>query len=287
MIPDCLVRNRLHKFRSSSDNTTLTVNAFLQARHRRPKVFLSQIEDTQTQWSAEDPTINFQVLINKSYDARAFRRMMKLYLGMDKIILEEKATHEIAQEVRHHPQKCFSHRSTDSNPARPTDPADDLHPSNVSVLNTTQVTMTDLPSFQQVSTQRLDSVPSGAEPSEKSLDMMELSKLSDVEIKEIVQRKMKKLDRFNLLLEKKRLNAQGLTELLTQKHLRAIEWFQKRCRGFLMRRKFFLALRMNDMFEQKKNYMALKKSLKAYQDFVGKGGRSGMFESAFDSGLRG
>lgn len=289
MIQDPTLRNRLSRFRSAGDLNTLTVNSFLLARHRRhQRIFRSEIDDSLTHGSGDEVQVNFQNLINKGYDARVFRRMMSIYLGMNKIILEEKDTHEIAKEVKNHPNKCFSHRSTMSRQESPEDSScDEPRQSNVSVLNTTQVTITDLPSIRQASTRRLDSLPSGTGTSEKSLDLLDISKLSDAEIKDLVQRKMKKLDRYNTLLEKRRLKLQALIELLSPRHLKAIEWFQKRCRGFLMRRKFMRALRMNDQFEQRKNYMRLKKSLKAYQEFVGSGKKSGLFDSALDYGVRG
>lgn len=286
MIDTLVVRNRLTKFRHSLEATTLTASAFLHERsRRRPRIFFSQVEGDSTTATPDDLQVSYQNLIHKRFDARAFRRLMGLYLAMDNIIVEEKATVDIAKEVRNHPKKVFSTRSFFS--AAPeaeadSDPSPEQQQSNLSVAATTRLTNTELPSQGQANSRVVSiSFPSRQEISEKSLDMVELSTLSDAQIQEMVQRKMKKLDKYNSFLEKKDLKIEALCRLLSDEQVAALRGFQVRCRGLLIRRKCLMAIRMNDAFEQKKSYMSLKKSLKTYQDFLN--GNSKVFqESAVD-----
>jgi hypothetical protein len=208
---------------------------------------------------------------------------MGLYLALDNIILEEKATAEIAKEVRNHPKKVFSTRSFCSfAPVAEPEVSHDPHHSNLSVAGTTRLTTTELPSQGQGNSRLVSlSFPSKHEISEKSLDLVELSTLSDTQIQEMVQRKMKKLDKYNSFLEKKDQKVEALCKLLSEGQVTAISSFQGRCRGLMIRRKCLMAIRMNDAFEQKKSYMSLKKSLKTYQDYLNGSGK-GFYDSGID-----
>lgn len=262
------VRNRLSKFRFSLEANTLTASVFLPERSRRkPRIFYSQVEDKPLNPVPEELNISYQNLINKQFNPRTFRRLMGLYLDLENIIVEEKATAEIAEEVRKNPNKRFSTRSFCTGVPQSDGQDAPQQLSTVSIMGTTRLPGTDLPSVtQSTSRMALNSMPSRQETSERSLDWMELSTLTDAQIQELVQRKMKKLDRFNLFLEKKDLKVEGLSMLMSPAHLAALARFQVRCRELLMRRKSLLAIRMNDAFEQKKSYMSLKKSLKNFQD---------------------
>lgn len=271
MIDSLVVKNRLSKFRHSLEATTLTASSFLLERsRRRPRIFFSQVEGEAPPSVPEDLQVSYQNLIHKRFDARAFRRLMGLYLAMDNIIVEEKATAEIAREVRNHPKKVFSTRSFFSPVPEPdAEASPEQQQSNLSVAATTRLTNTELPSHGQGNSRIVSiSFPSRHEISEKSLDLVELSTLSDAQIQEMVQRKMKKLDKYNSFLEKKDLKIESLCKLLTEEQVAALRGFQARCRGLLIRRKCLMAIRMNTAFEQKKSYMSLKKSLKTYQDFL-------------------
>lgn len=192
---------------------------------------------------------------------------MSIYLNMDNIILEEKGTAEIAKDLKAEPRKRFSDRSSvQSQPAAEGTEGAETDNSNVTVLGTTQGTLTRMTSSNQRSLAVGVSLPSNeVSGSGKSLDGIDLARLTEEEVRLLIQKKMRKLERFNRQLEKRNVDINALAESLTERQFQALVRFQIRCRGVLMKRKFISALRMNQSFEQKQNYLRLKKSMEIYQ----------------------
>lgn len=263
---DTYIRNRLSRFRSALDQKTLTMSSFFASPPRaKQRIFFSQVEGLG-QRQLEEP-VNYQNLINKRFDSRTFRKVMSIYLKVDNIILEEKGTAEIAKDLRAEPRKRFSDRSSVGSQERPPEseePATDN--SNVTVNGTTKGTATRITSSNPQSLAVGLSLPSNdVSGSGKSLEGIDLARLTEEDIRLLIQRKMRKLERFNRQLEKRNVDVNALAESLSERQLQALIRFQIRCRGVLLKRKFICALRMNQSFEQKQNYLRLKKSMEVYQ----------------------
>ena len=264
MIKDITLRNKLHQLQSSFDFQTLTTCAFLVQPHSSKKRFFrSEVFETSSKQSNENEHLNYQKLVNKKYEPKKFKKFMKIFLGIDNIILEEKDSFQISKELKQNPKKCYSFREENNEKHQYFEVIYEETESNKSVWNSTHITQNEQASLGP------DQLISGIgqsrfESSYQSIESNHLSNLSDEQIQKIITQKMKKLDRFNEKLDKKDQKLLNLELSLTNEQIMAIINFQKRFRSFLMKKKFIKAIRMNDQFEHKKNYIQLKKSFKNY-----------------------
>lgn len=282
MFQQNLVKNKLSKYNTNFDSRTLTTNSFLASpSFQQYKLFRSEANEMkQHQNSIEEAPINYQTLISQKYDARRFKYFMKILLVVDNIIIEEKLPKEIAKELKDHPKKCFSFREDEVKPRFPDLFFDDIY-STHSLLNTTNHTF-DLLSAIAINVVQSNTQTSKIDISVKSMEALDFGSLTDDQIRELVSRKMKKLDRFNNALVMKDMKVSHLYEKLNEKQLYAFCRFQKRMKQLIMRKKLIKAIKMNEFFEQKKNYLKLKKSIKAHQDRIKGLTGSSIFDSTVD-----
>ena len=269
MFKDSFTKSSLKKSAIPNfDFNTLTPQSFLICKKNfKARFFSSEIREATFPIQLNEPQINYQKLISKRYDAKKFKIFMRLFLELEEIILEEKNTQEIAKEIKDNPFKCYSFREDEQIKTPIKNLLNEVTDSNRSVMNTTlNNTPNDFGSFNQESMRPVTSSVSKTDLSFKSFDTNDFLSMNDSQIKELVDRKMKKLENYNDVLEKRYLKTTALVGLLSERHLQAIVIFQKRLRGMVLKKKFFKALRMNDFFEQKKNYLKLKKSVSVYQE---------------------
>ena len=93
----------------------------------------------------------------------------------------------------------------------------------------------------------------------------EFDQLSEVDLRRIVELKMSKLDQFNNRVMNKKEKLVYKKYNLTPRVLETLIRCQRRIRAYVMKRKFFRALRMNDILENKQCVLELGQSLKRYK----------------------
>ena len=93
----------------------------------------------------------------------------------------------------------------------------------------------------------------------------DVSNLSEFELRQIVEIKMSKMNLYDRLTLNKKEKTIFKKFNLSVRTLETIIRCQKRIRAFLMKRKFFRALRMNDLLENKQNCLELSKSLRRFK----------------------
>jgi hypothetical protein len=258
------------------DNYVLTSSAFIQPE-LLPKrhFFRSQIQGFSSNFNDSDmPSINYQDLISPQHEPKAIKIFMKHILFTPNIILEEKNLKEVNKEVRDHPKKCFSYRVDE-------DSCDERHssdpdiPSNKTILETGVNTPKEVLSSTQSSFRRDTMLSRDSKSGTGVIDSMtDFSTLTDDQIQSLVSQKMKRLEKYNRKLVLK--DRQSLPNFgLSFSQIEALTNFQKRIRAVILRKKFLRAVRMDKEFEQKMNYIKLKKSLKMFEsarntDFLAK-----------------
>lgn len=102
-------------------------------------------------------------------------------------------------------------------------------------------------------------------PLSKHKDADDPENLSESQIQMIIEMKMQKLDKFNNILESKSVNALIKKYKLTQESIEKLKRLQARIRTWVLKRRFFRALRMNHYIEHRKNYLSLKKCVARYE----------------------
>lgn len=93
---------------------------------------------------------------------------------------------------------------------------------------------------------------------------------SEEQIKKIIEEKMKKMDEFNEKYSKKKYYELKKKYSLKKMHIEKVVKFQRFFKSFLIKKNFFKAIYMNKAFEHKKNFLALKKSLRKFEEFLKK-----------------
>jgi len=248
------------------DNYVLTSSYFvLNEPIAKKRFFRSEIRDFRTDLDFNDShSINYQQLISNEHGPKAIKKFMQMILQTPNIIIEEKDIREVHEEVRQNPKKCFSVRVQEGSVA---DSADEIEfPSNKTLCETGAFTPKDIVSSTQSSFRRDTRTNSDSLPTVGLLDSLtDFSSLTENQIQQLVNQKMKKLEKYNRKLLLKDKQAQPNFGL-TVSQIDAFSRFQKFVRATILRKKFLRALRMDAEFEHKVNYIKLKKSLKLYDN---------------------
>ena len=98
-----------------------------------------------------------------------------------------------------------------------------------------------------------------------SKSYQDVNNMSEYELRKIVEIKMSKMNLHDRLILNKREKIIFKKFNLNLRTLEIIIRCQKKIRSFLMKRKFFRALRMNDLLENKQNCLELSKSLRKFK----------------------
>lgn len=102
----------------------------------------------------------------------------------------------------------------------------------------------------------------------------DINNLTEDQIQEIIRNKMKLLDKYNETILKKKNSLEykwgrrfGVTariKRLQPRHVEAIVKLQQRFRGYLVKKSFFKAIKMNQYIEHKRNFMRLKRCIENF-----------------------
>lgn len=95
-------------------------------------------------------------------------------------------------------------------------------------------------------------------------DLTDPDNLSEIQLQILIELKMSQLDLFNSRLENKAAYALIKKYQLTQKTIDSVKKLQIIVRRWILKRKFFKALRMNQYIDHKKNYIKLKKCVERF-----------------------
>ncbi len=88
--------------------------------------------------------------------------------------------------------------------------------------------------------------------------------LSELEIRELVDKKMRRLDLFNSKILPKEQSQLMKKYKVTTAQLELLKRLQRRIRNWIMKRKFLKAMRMNDYVESRKNFLMLKRCMEKF-----------------------
>ena len=124
------------------------------------------------------------------------------------------------------------------------------------------------------------------EPSKKfstllPLEYVDPSSLSEIEIRELVNAKMRRLDLFNSKIMLKEQSQLLRKYKITPNQIEQLERLQRHIRRWIMKRKFFQAIRMNDYVESRKNFLMLKRCMEKFDKRLRKDYNS-YYESLLD-----
>lgn len=207
---------------------------------------------------------DYTLLINNTYPNKTYNHFLNMVINTPDIVLEEKCTKDIAEEVRNNPWKRYS-IFTDFNKK---DQKTDKNNSEEAVKDTNALSVQT--TFSLILDHEVDNKYNKEpkkieEPSFLTSEPIDPEQLTEEQVRCLVETKMKNLENFNNKLQKREelnvIKRYGLNE----KTIEILTRFQKRFRGWILKKKFFQALRMNDYIEHKKNYLALKKSLQRFE----------------------
>ncbi len=124
------------------------------------------------------------------------------------------------------------------------------------------------------------------EPSKKTSEVLQPecldpSSLSEIEIRELIDEKMRKLDLFNSRLMLREQNHIMKKYKISDAQLKLLSRLQNRIRSWIMKRKFLKAVRMNDFVENRKNFLMLKRCMEKFDKQSGRN-YSRYYESLLD-----
>lgn len=214
---------------------------------------------------------DYTKLINDGYPKKIYARFLNIIINTPNIVIEEDSLKKVAQDVRNDPWKRYS---------IPTD----LHTEfNIESVTNTNVSPKDPPSvnsdtnFSMIignDTEILSFKIStkNEQPSFLTIDHNDPEYLTDNQLQRLIELKMKQLDQFNSKLENRDVILLTKKYKLDSKRIELIRKLQLRIKFWIIKKKFFKAIRMNQYIEQKRNYLALKKSLTKFES-RNKGGR--------------
>ena len=98
-----------------------------------------------------------------------------------------------------------------------------------------------------------------------STNDVDVTHMTEDQIRELVQSKMQRLELYNSKLLCKDQSRLIKKYGLSSNQIHAICRLQKRIRAWILKKKFFRALRMNDYFEHSENVLMLKRCLARYE----------------------
>ena len=85
----------------------------------------------------------------------------------------------------------------------------------------------------------------------------------------LTKREIAKIISFKMdFISKNKVLKKEITLFLEKKHIYAIKKFQKRFRGFLIKKSFLKAIEKKKFIEQRKNYHKLRKSIESFDNYM-------------------
>ena len=205
--------------------------------------------------SSSKSRIDYNKLVSAKYPAKVFKIFLKIILFTPKIILEEDSP--LAAQAKAQKKRSLSEKAESSLEAGLSNTRQRvLNASTKSVINSTFLTeKNELASILDQKKSKISNVSNASN--------IDSDNLTEEEIKRIIEIKMRKLERHNQALEKR--DRKKLKDIkLSERGDKALRRFQKRFRGYLIKKNFFKAIRMNDYIELKKNQLKLKKCLEKF-----------------------
>lgn len=214
----------------------------------------------------EEQIIDYQKLVNKKYPERVYKKFLQKVLYTENIIVEEIENAKVGENLAKNPKKCFSNRDLTFIEDEVVIYDEDNSLDNISNKTLVETKKEDDSSLFINSKITYINNKDNSFSSFKSGNDFENK--TDEQIKKIIEDKMKKMDEFNEKCSKRKYYELKKKYSLKKEHITKIIRFQKFFKSFLIKKNFFKAIYMNKVFEHKKNFLALKKSLKKFELFL-------------------
>lgn len=206
---------------------------------------------------------DYTKLINDDHPRSVYAYFLNMIINTPNVVIEESSAREVAIEVKDNPRKRFS-IPTDFNKKYSDMELDVSGFESKGHGNLQSVTAFSSLAMSDDDRSMLDMVMKTEDPSFLTSDPNDPDHLNDEQIKQLVESKMRKLEKFNTKLERKEELALIMRYGIDSQTLDVLKRFQLRIRAWVMKRKFFKAVRMNEYIEHKKNYISLKKCVEKF-----------------------
>lgn len=206
---------------------------------------------------------DYTKLINDNYPQKAYTNFLNIIINTPNIIIEERSTRKIADEVRAHPRKRYSMPNTFKKQVSEATLIDfDMESKNDEAIDS--VTNFSLKIDNENDQIVLNRQIKAEDPFFLTIDPNDPDLLTEDQIKKVIEAKMRHLDQFNKVLELREEISIIRHYNISPQTLRVLRNFQLKVRSSIMRRKFFDVLRMNAYIEQKRTYLSLKRCIEHF-----------------------
>ena len=261
-------------FKRSNAPEAYALSSLLFKRERKKQhrnLFMSVTSNNNAVSENINETPDYTKLINDIYPKKVYAHFLNIVVNTPNIIIEEGNGKNVAKEVKEDPWKRYSTPTALHNGnffinkseviSKEKNSQDDDSETNLSVVVDKGTCATPM----KMSTRQ-------EHPSFLTSDINNSEPLTDEQIKQLIEYKMKNLEKFNRRLENRDSMILIKKYNLSPATIEAIKKLQSRIRGWIMKKRFFKAMRMNQYIEQKRNYLLLKRCLDKFEN-NNRGGR--------------
>lgn len=272
------------EFKRHKPLETYAVSSSLFQRTRKLRnnnLFISAAVLNKNSVSDFNTTPDYTKLINDVYPKRIYTNFLNRIINTPNIILEEDNVSEVAREVKDNPWKRYSI------------PTEFHSEYSRDIIENYQIEFKDNNSVEfdtnfsiiignDAETTITKPGAKNKRPSFLTNDYIDTEFLTDEQLQRLIDMKMQKLNVFNAKLEYREIVLLHKKYGLSRKHMEAIRKFQLRIRAWILKKKFFKVVRMNEYLEHRINYLTLKKCMKRFDSKNNDGKYANYYNSVVD-----
>ena len=222
--------------------------------------------------------VDYRSLISKTYDRKTYSLFLELITNTNNIIPEAIGIDEEVNNVDKDSKKISSKNLTDKMSFVMLNSSKDNEKNESNKNSNTKITLNDTVNEQNnhKDNSQFENIFSTFN------NASDINNLNEQELKSIIEMKMSRLNKYNSRLENKIAYDLIKKYKLDDKTISSLKKLQGRIRCWVLKRKFFKALRMNQYIEHRKNYLRLKKCMEKFDNRYSSGYFSYYYRSVVD-----
>lgn len=249
--------NTLSKASNESDYALLRLEFFNKASLDQTRLSIAVLKAKRVDSEEFMGVPDYAMLVSRAYSSELYSYFLRIIIDTPNLIPEE---HEKAEDAEIGVQinlnsstKAWVEGESKKDLLKvPGGPRGFSADSETQISVQTPVTTTYKADFSQTN------------PSLLTSDIHDPETLTDDQIQALIVLKMSQLDRYNNKLENKEANRLIRKYKLTPATIASIKKMQAVVRGWILKRKFFTALRMNSYIEHQKSMLKLKRCMERF-----------------------